>query len=125
MSRLIDADALYEQTAELEAHALACVERLEPTKYHEKWVMWTVILNERTAFKHDVADAPTVDLERHAHWEWDDELGANVCSSCGRPTYDSHDECVEFMGSKVLALVSPYYCGYCGAKMQGDNDGNK
>lgn len=64
-----------------------------------------------------IKDAPTA--EKHAHWEWDDELGANVCSSCGRPTYDSHDEYVEFMGSKVLALVSPHYCGFCGAKMDG------
>ena len=67
-----------------------------------------------------IEEAPTA--EKHAHWEWDDELGANVCSSCGRPTYDSHDEYVEFMGSKVLALVSPYYCGYCGAKMDGGED---
>ena len=67
-----------------------------------------------------IEEAPTA--ERHAHWDWDDELGANVCSSCGRPTYDSHDEYVEFMGSKVLALVSPYYCGYCGAKMKGGKD---
>ena len=60
---------------------------------------------------------------RHGHWEWDDELGANTCSECGRPTYDSHDECVDFMGSKVIALVSPYYCGFCGAKMDGGEDG--
>lgn len=62
-------------------------------------------------------EAINVEPVKHGHWEWDDELGANICSECGRPTYDSHDEYVEFMGSKVLALVSPYYCGYCGARM--------
>lgn len=120
--RLIDAEELYEQTAELEAQALAYVEKLEPTEDHEEWVKWSAILTERTAFKHDVADALAVDTERHAHWEWDDELGANICSECGRPTYDSHDEYIECMGSKVIALVNPYYCGYCGARMDGGKD---
>ena len=77
------------------------------------------ILKGEANFNFHVGDRDAVDFApvKHAHWEWDDELGANICSSCGRPTYDSHDECVEFMGSKVIALVSPHYCGYCGAKM--------
>ena len=54
---------------------------------------------------------------RHAHWEESKEDGTLFCSHCGRPTYDSHDEWVEFNGRKVLALVYPYYCGYCGCKM--------
>lgn len=52
----------------------------------------------------------------HAHWEQGED-GALFCSHCGRPSYDSHDEWVEFNGMKALALVYPYYCGYCGAKM--------
>lgn len=104
MSRLIDADKL---------------------KAHYSW--WANSTNyDLCEMKHvvdDIVDVqPTVDTERHAHWEWDDELSANVCSECGRPTYDSHDEYVEIMGSKVQALVSPYYCGYCGAKMDGVED---
>lgn len=98
MGRLIDADLLMEAyLADKKSGAVSMVKLIE--------------------------EAPTV--EKHGHWEWDDELDANVCSECGRLTYDSHDEYVEFMGSKVLALVSPYYCGYCGAKMRGGNDGNK
>ena len=66
--RLIDADALYEQTAEWEASALHHIEELNRTPLAEmddderfEWRKWSAILAERSAFKHDVADAPTVD----------------------------------------------------------------
>ena len=66
-----------------------------------------------------IDEMPTVETEpvRHAHWEQSKEDGALFCSYCGRPSYDSHDEWVEFNGMKALALVYPYYCGYCGSKM--------
>lgn len=59
--RLIDADALYEKTAEWEAQALAQVERYNPTDSREEWLRWSFVLKERSAFKFDVADAPTID----------------------------------------------------------------
>ena len=65
MSRYIDADALYEQTAEWEEQAMAQVERLNRTTDEgemAEWRKWTAILGERTAFKFDVADAPTADV---------------------------------------------------------------
>ena len=60
--RLIDADALYEQTAEWEAKALAQVEKHDPRVENETrgWAHWSVVLVERTAFKHDLMDAPTI-----------------------------------------------------------------
>lgn len=58
--RLIDADALYEKTAEWEAQALAQVERYNPTDSFEKWRRWSYVLKERSAFKFDVADAPII-----------------------------------------------------------------
>ena len=68
MSRIIDADALYEKTAEWEASALAYIEELNREPLWEmdedekaEWRRWTAILGERSAFKHDVADAPTID----------------------------------------------------------------
>ncbi len=61
--RLIDADALYEQTAEWEATALAQVERHMNDEDLTEWRKWSVILQERSAFKHDIADAPTI-IER-------------------------------------------------------------
>ena len=82
--RLIDADALYEQTAKWEARALDYIELLNQTPLeemdaHEKseWRKWTTILNERTAFKNDVADAPTIDAVEVVrckdckHWGYD------------------------------------------------------
>ena len=66
--RLIDANALYEKTAEWETSALAYIEKLNRTPLWEmdedekaEWRRWTAILGERSAFKHDVADAPTID----------------------------------------------------------------
>ena len=71
--RLIDADALYERTAEWEAWALAEVEKHDPREDREEWQKWTHILNERTAFKHDVADAPTIDAVPRQKYEEDME----------------------------------------------------
>lgn len=63
--RLIDADALYERACELEAQALEYVGKIiHDDEKIEEWRKWSAILNERTAFKHDVYDAPTIDPER-------------------------------------------------------------
>lgn len=71
MSRLIDADALYEKTAEWEARALSVIEKLNRKPFEEmnsneitEWRKWSCILNERSAFKHDVADAPAVEPQQ-------------------------------------------------------------
>lgn len=61
--RLIDADALYEKAASLEAQALNYVEKLmgrNGDMASTERMIWTAILAERTAFKHDVFDAPTI-----------------------------------------------------------------
>ena len=60
--RLIDAEALYERTAEWEAQALAQVEKHDPLVENQTrgWAHWSVVLVERTAFKYDIADAPTI-----------------------------------------------------------------
>ena len=94
MSRLIDADEL-----------------------KERGNKQSLLYNE--FFNRLVDESKTIEAEpiRHAHWVQSKEDGALFCSHCGRPSYDSHDEWVEFNGIKALALVYPYYCGYCGAKM--------
>ena len=62
--RTIDGDALLEKFAKLESIALEYVgklnERQDPNE-HDMWVMWTGILNERTAYKYEIVDAPTVE----------------------------------------------------------------
>lgn len=55
--------------------------------------------------------------------KWIDTEGMYICSECGRPTEDRHDVPCEWNGKKGIALVLPYYCGFCGADMRGsDND---
>lgn len=61
--RLIDADALYERAASLDAQALDYVGKLTERDGDEisiEWKIWSAILAERTAFRHDVFDAPTI-----------------------------------------------------------------
>ena len=60
---LIDKSKLYEQVASWESQALNQVQKLMHRDDEEgkaEWRRWSAILNERTAFKHDVADAPVV-----------------------------------------------------------------
>lgn len=57
--RLIDADALYEKTAEWEAQALAEVERYDPEESRDEWRWWSAVLKERTAFLRDIENART------------------------------------------------------------------
>lgn len=57
---LIDKNKLYEKVAEWEAQALEQASKLAQTDNVEEWRRWSTILNERTAFKFDVIDAPVI-----------------------------------------------------------------
>ena len=61
---VINREALYEKACDLEAQALAYVGKIayDETKI-EEWRIWSAILAERTAFKHDIFDAPEVKPE--------------------------------------------------------------
>lgn len=61
--RQIDADVLLEKFAGLEATALDMCKRHMYDDDLTLWKRWSVILAERTAYKYDVVDAPTVDAE--------------------------------------------------------------
>lgn len=61
MPRLIYADPLLERTTELEAVALEQVRKYEPLDNPKEWHIWSAILIERTAFKYDLMDAPTIE----------------------------------------------------------------
>lgn len=59
----INREELYEKTVEWETQALHMVEK---TMYDEdltEWRKWSIILNERSAFKFDIADMPAADVE--------------------------------------------------------------
>ena len=61
MDDLISRQALYEKTAEWEAQALHMVEKTMNHEDRTEWKKWSAILQERSAFKFDIADAPSVD----------------------------------------------------------------
>lgn len=59
--RLIDADILTERFENLAAQALDYVGKLnEQEGNHELWRRWSTIWAERSAYTHDLYDAPTV-----------------------------------------------------------------
>lgn len=57
---LIDRNKLYEKTAEWEAQALHMVEVTMHDENTTEWKRWSTVLTERSAFKFDVTDAPTI-----------------------------------------------------------------
>ena len=102
MSNLIDKKVLYNHFVDLEAIALEQVKKHMHDEDSTEWRIWSTILAERTAYKYDVFDAPTVETKfvRHGHWEVDDD-GNVKCSECG------------------YSGVGDNYCERCGAKMDG------
>lgn len=62
MARYIDANVLYEKFCKLDSQALHHVGSLDPKENREEWLIWNAILKERSAYKHDVYNAPTVDV---------------------------------------------------------------
>ena len=105
--RLINADELLNKTAELEAVALEQVGKYEPLadKTPSEWHRWTGILQERTAFKYDLMDAPTIEAEpiRHGRWLWVDGVRCSICNH------------------KLQTTGLTSYCPNCGAKMDEGN----
>lgn len=61
--RLVDVEELLNKITELESVALEQVAKSEPLAdmHPSEWHRWSGILQERTAFKFDLMDAPTVD----------------------------------------------------------------
>lgn len=55
------------------------------------------------------------DLVKHGNWI-EREFGL-MCSECGHYTEAMYDEPFNNEFGKGWAYIRPYYCGYCGAKM--------
>ena len=80
--------------------------------------LWMVTENDHEYYERfEIENAPTVDAEpvRHGHWI-EREFGL-MCSECGHYTEAMYDEPFNNEFGKGWALKRPYYCGYCGAKM--------
>lgn len=89
--RLIDADELLNKTIKLEAEARKQVANYEPIDNPKKWHIWNGVLAERTAFKYDLMDAPTVDAvevvrckDCKNYWK-----SAGICCFADMPINDS------------------------------------
>lgn len=101
--RLIDADPLYKKTAEWESEALSQLLEINPKENIRDWLIWTRVLQERTAFKHDLSDAPTIDPVKHGRWLPEGKYACR-CSNCGRA-----------INNRLAASYK--FCPECGAKM--------
>ena len=61
----------------------------------------------------------------HEKWVCDYMTGDYFCSGCKRMTQDTHDEEMDYLGRKVIALCLPRYCGYCGARMDKEEESDE
>lgn len=104
MSYLIDKEALYYHFAELEEAAFEQVEKLSHNVDVTDWRIWSAILAERTAYKHDVFDAPVVDAVEVVR-----------CKDCKHnyynmiPSGEAEHECVKFV---ELPITADFYCAW-------------
>ena len=105
MDEYINKNVLYEKIAQLEE--LARNRYLDtPSLYYP---MYMTQLDERTHFKHIIADFPAEDVEPVRHGRWiasHDEFCA--CSICKYPVY--------------VGWNQTNYCPNCGAKMDGGDE---
>lgn len=67
-------------------------------------------------------NAPRVDPVKHGHWI-ESDVGL-MCSECNHYTETTYYEPFNNEFGRGWALKRPYYCGYCGAKMDEVEDDN-
>jgi len=107
--RLIDADALYDMYVELEEQAIRYIQ-IGPHPLVDPRI-WSAIRVERTAYKHSIVDAPTIDAAQVIHGEWIED-GDNQPMSC-----DKMYCCSNCKQNRRPESQFTNYCSNCGAKM--------
>lgn len=123
MSDLISREPLYKRAVDLEAQALDYVVKLnerEPDKYSEEWKIWSAILVERTAFKHDVADAPTIEERKKGEWI---KAEKHYYKDDDQHFYYYEFRCSECGAMRKIGWTGANFCPNCGADMRGEVDG--
>lgn len=102
MAEYIDKSALYEKIAQLEE--LARNRYLETPSSNPCCSRYMTQLNERTVFKHIIADFPADDVAPVRHGRWERTIdGAALCTACKRKMNPSQ--------------YGYAFCSSCGAKM--------
>lgn len=118
MDEYINKNALYETIIQLEE--LARNRYLDaPSLYYP---MYMTQLNERTYFKHIIADFPAADVElvRHGQWIYNIESGEYLCSACGENALSFRKDTLYGLDLYETCLTD--YCPNCGAKMDEEVD---
>lgn len=108
MSDLISRKYLYDKM--LEKEELARQRVLDTPTHSPAYLRYVAQLNERTALKHEIADAPTVEAVPVVHGEWIHVQSSDMatarayeCSNCKKMRYGS---------------FLPPFCQMCGADMR-------
>ena len=115
MDEYIDKSALYEKIAQIEE--LARNRYLETPSNSPRHLRYMAQLNERTAFKHFIADFPPADVTPVRHARWVD----NHCTACGMmPMGDEMWKHLDLEPPLFERFMD--YCPNCGAKMDGSSD---
>lgn len=90
-----------------------------PTSCLSCWIAPTceVWVREKSKYKgyDDRLDECPLEEVKHGHWI-EHEFGL-ICSECGHYTEAMYDEPFNNEFGRGWAYIRPYYCGYCGAKM--------
>ena len=106
--RLIDADKVIQGLRRtIDAHQNGDDDELLTNRIFEKFIEWLM-------------RAPTVEAEPIRHGEWiETDEGDTLCSECGHITSETIAEYENDKNGTMMRFVYPYYCLYCGAKMDG------
>lgn len=116
MAEYIDKSALYEKIAQLEE--IARNRYLETPSSNPCCSRYMTQLNERTVFKHIIADFPAADVAPVRHGKWEGHSHSRYCGTddFGDPIYK---EGVVYYCSECRrkTVIKERYCPNCGAKM--------
>ena len=120
--RLIDADELYEKTVKWEERALQNVTSAGQDGDANKLMIWSAVLTERSAFKYDVADAPTIAQpeRKTGRWKGYNSDRLDWQRDDGSPIFISCSECFEIVMNNCAGHWN--FCPNCGADMRGESD---
>ena len=131
--RLIDADELYKRTAEWEEQAQAEVIKNKGCRTVEEWDKyreWTIILNERSSFKYDIADAPTIEAVPLEDYRSMEQTVHKLTQALAEAEPIKHgrwikrgDNSWECSVCHEISCCNGNYCVDCGAKMDGGENG--
>lgn len=108
MDDLISRKYLYDKM--LEKEELARQRVLDTPTHSPAYLRYVAQLNERTALKHEIADAPTVEAVPVVHGDWINTDGYDewTCSECGQE--ENRDDYPTEYGIN--------FCSRCGADMR-------